>query len=271
MRLLVVEDEPALGAQVARGLREEGHTVDHVGDGPTALDSLLPPGGERYDLVILDVLLPGCDGLSVCRQVRAAGRRVPILLLTARTAVDERVAGLDAGADDYLTKPFAFAELLARVRALGRREPHVRVGALCAADLTLDPATRRVERAGRALHLTAREYAILELLLRHPGQVLTREQIADRAWELGAEHASNVVDVFIRNLRRKIDEPFPVTLLHTVRGVGYTLRPPTAASVRQRTQPVARAQEESRGLGGARAQRPPWSDADAGTSGRDAR
>lgn len=226
MRILVVEDEPALSVQVARGLREEGHTVDLVGDGPAALDALLPPGDERYDLVVLDVVLPDCDGLAVCRQVRAVGRRVPILLLTARSTIEERVAGLDAGADDYLVKPFAFAELLARLRALGRREPQVRVGALRAGDLELDPATRWVTRAGRPVRLTAREYAILELLLRHAGQVLTREQIAERAWELGAEHASNVVDVFIGTLRRKIDDAHPVKLIHTVRGVGYTLRLP---------------------------------------------
>ncbi len=226
MRILVVEDEPQLGAQVVRGLREEGHTVDLIGDGLTAIDHLVAPGEERYDLVVLDVLLPGCDGLAVCRRVRATGRRVPILLLTARGAIDDRVAGLDSGADDYLTKPFAFAELLARLRALGRREPRVRVGPLRVADLTLDPATRRVARGGRPVHLTAREYAILELLLRHPGQALTRDQIADRAWELGAEHASNVVDVFVRNLRRKIDDPYEDKLIHTVRGVGYTLRAP---------------------------------------------
>jgi two-component system OmpR family response regulator len=230
MRILVVEDDPVLGMHVARGLRDEGHTVDLVGDGPTALAHLLPPGEERYDLVVLDVLLPGCDGLAVCRQVREAGRRVPILLLTARSAIEDRVQGLDAGADDYLPKPFAFAELLARLRALGRREPQVRVGPLRVGDLVLDPVTRRVVRAGRPIHLTAREYAILELFLRHPGQVLTRDQIADRAWELGAEHASNVVDVFVRTLRRKIDDPYPDKLLQTVRGVGYTLRAPGSAA-----------------------------------------
>ncbi len=229
MRILVVEDEPTLGAQVARGLREEGHTVDLAADGPSALDALLPPRPDCYDLVVLDVVLPGCDGLAVCRQVRAAGRRVPILLLTARSAIEERVAGLDAGADDYLVKPFAFAELLARLRALGRREPQVRVGALRVGDLELDPVTRWVARAGRPVRLTAREYAILELLLRHAGQVLTRDQIAERAWELGTEHASNVVDVFIGTLRRKIDDAHPVKLVQTVRGVGYTLRAPPDA------------------------------------------
>jgi len=229
MRLLVVEDERPLAEQLARGLREEGYIVELVGDGPSALDALLAPGDGRYDLVVLDVLLPGCDGLTVCRRARAAGLRVPILLLTARAAVEDRVQGLDAGADDYLTKPFAFDELLARLRALGRREPHVRVGPLRAGDLTLDPHTRRVERAGRPIHLTAREYAILELLLRHPGQALTRDQIADRAWDLGAEHASNVVDVFVRNLRRKIDDPHSDKLVRTVRGVGYALQAPEDA------------------------------------------
>lgn len=224
MRILIVEDEPALGEQLVRGLREERHTVDLALDGRTALDytPLLHDG--RYDVVVLDVLLPGCDGLTVCRRWRGEGLRIPILILTARQAVEDRVGGLDAGADDYLTKPFAFAELLARLRALGRREPELRPGALRVADLTLDPLTHRVERAGHYIHLTTREYAIVELLLRHHGQVLTRDQIAAGAWELGAEHASNVVDVFIRNLRRKLDAPYTRKLLHTVRGVGYTLR-----------------------------------------------
>jgi len=226
MRILVVEDEPVLGAQVARGLREERHMVDLVVNGLAALD-LAPELAEgRYDVVVLDVLLPGCDGLTVCRRWRAEGARVPILLLTARQAVEDRVNGLDAGADDYLTKPFAFAELLARLRSLGRREPGLRVGPLRVGDLTLDPVTHRVERAGGFVELTAREYAILELLLRHQGQVLTRDQIAAGAWELGAERASNVVDVFVRNLRRKIDDPHAVKLVHTVRGVGYSLRAP---------------------------------------------
>jgi DNA-binding response OmpR family regulator len=224
MRILVVEDERVLGNQIARGLREERHTVDLVGDGLSALDYTPLLGDGLYDVVVLDVALPGCDGVTVCRRWRAAGLRVPILMLTARSAVDDRVEGLDAGADDYLTKPFAFAELLARLRALGRRDPGLQVGPLRAGDLALEPLTRRVERAGQAIRLTAREYAILELLLRHRGQVLTRDQIAAGAWDLGADHASNVVDVFMRNLRRKIDDPFARKLLHTVRGVGYTLR-----------------------------------------------
>jgi len=226
MRILVVEDEPVLGAQIARGLREERHTVDLLTDGRAALDRAPELAEGRYDVVVLDVLLPGRDGYSVCRAWRAEGLRVPILMLTARQAVEDRVQGLDAGADDYLTKPFAFTELLARLRALGRREPGLRVGVLRAGDLTLDPVTHRVERAGQVIHLTAREYAILELLLRHEGQALTRDQIAAGAWEMGADHASNVVDVFVRNLRRKLDDPYPDTVLHTVRGIGYALRAP---------------------------------------------
>ena len=226
MRILVVEDEPVLGAQIARGLREERHTVDLLTDGRAALNLTPELGENRYDVVVLDVLLPGRDGYSVCRAWRAAGLRMPILMLTARQAVEDRVQGLDAGADDYLTKPFAFTELLARLRALGRREPGLRVGVLRAGDLTLDPVTHRVERAGQVIHLTAREYAILEVLLRHIGQALTRDQIAAGAWDLGADHASNVVDVFVRNLRRKLDDPYPDPVLHTVRGIGYALRAP---------------------------------------------
>ena len=231
MRILVVEDERTLGMQIVGGLRDELHTADLVTDGLSALNAAPRLRDGLYDAVVLDVVLPGCDGLTVCRQWRASGLRVPILMLTARQTVDDRVSGLDAGADDYLTKPFAFVEFLARLRALGRREPSLHVGPLRAGDLTLGPLTRRVERAGRPIHLTAREYAIVELLLRHPGQVLTRYQIAAGAWELGAEHASNVVDVFIKNLRRKIDGPYARKLLHTVRGIGYTLHDQDTSSV----------------------------------------
>ncbi|HZS86823.1 MAG TPA: response regulator transcription factor [Chloroflexota bacterium] len=229
MRILVVEDELLLGEQIVHGLREELHIVDLVRDGDVALDLLLPPQDDCYDIVVLDVRLPGRDGLSVCRAARAAGCRLPILLLTALGAIEDRVTGLDAGADDYLTKPFAFAELLARLRALGRREPQVRTGPLRVADLALDPITHRVSRGEDTIHLTARQYIILELLMRHAGQVLTRDQIAASAWDYSAEHASNVVDVFIGHLRRKIDDPYAVKLLATVRGVGYTLRDPSGA------------------------------------------
>jgi DNA-binding response OmpR family regulator len=223
MHILVVEDERLLADQIARGLRENRHVVDLVADGPSAVAHATT---HAYDLLVLDVMLPGIDGYAVCREVRAAGIRTPILMLTARREVRDRVEGLDAGADDYLTKPFAFAELLARIRALERREPGLRLGPLQAGDLILDPVTHKVERAGQPIHLTPREHAILEYLLRHRGQVLSRDQIAASAWELGAEHASNVVDVFIRNLRRKIDDPHKIKLLHTVRGAGYAIREP---------------------------------------------
>jgi DNA-binding response OmpR family regulator len=228
MRLLIVEDDQWLAGHLVRGLSEELHTVDLVADGPEALDytDLLNEG--LYDAVILDVLLPGMMGTEVCRHWRGHGVRVPILMLTARRAVDDRVQGLDVGADDYLTKPFAFAELSARIRALGRREEGLRDETLKAGDLTLDPVRHRVERGNRLLDLTPREYRILELFLRHPGQVLTRSQIADRAWDLGADNISNVVDVFIHTLRRKIDGDFEPKLLHTVRGSGYVLHLPTA-------------------------------------------
>jgi DNA-binding response OmpR family regulator len=230
----MVEDDPALGQHVARGLREEHHTVDLVVDGLTALDYTQLLIDETYDAVIVDVVLPGCDGMEVCRQWRANGVRTPVLMLTARQDVEDRVLGLDRGADDYLGKPFAFEELLARLRALGRREPELRGSDLRVADLTLDLTTHRVERAGRLIELTNREHAILELFLRHPGQVLTRAQIADRAWDLGADHASNVVDVFLHQLRHKIDTPFDVKLLHTIRGIGYSLREPQGLSPAQR-------------------------------------
>jgi len=224
VHILVVEDDDALGAEIVVGLRDDYHVVDLVTDGAMARN--WPPlfHDNRYDVAVLDVKLPGVNGLDVCTHWRRRGLRTPVLMLTALQTVEDRVYGLDAGADDYLTKPFAFAELLARLRALGRRETTVRVGPLTAGDLRLDPLTHRVERAGRRIELTAREYAILELMLRHQGQVFTRGQIAAHAWELGTEHASNVVDVFVKNIRRKIDEEGDSRLLHTVRGVGYTLR-----------------------------------------------
>jgi len=243
VRILLVEDEPLLGQQIANGLGEELHAVDLVSDGLTtmAYDSLLLDG--FYDAVILDVMLPGTDGLSVCQRWRAQGVRTPILLLTARGSVEDRVLGLDVGADDYLTKPFAFVELLARLRALTRRDVGVRVEPLQVGDLTLDPVTHRVERAKQVIQLTAREYRILELLMRHNGQVLSRDQLATGAWDIAADHASNVVDVFIRNIRRKLDDPFATKLLHTVRGVGYTLRTQSDSTIAERLRPIPEKRE----------------------------
>lgn len=223
MRLLVVEDEPSIAAFLRQGLTEEGFAVDVVGDGETALDYAL---AAPYDVIVLDVLLPGKDGLEVCAELRRRNVRAPVLMLTARGEVEQRVQGLDAGADDYLVKPFAFAELLARLRALLRRPGTALPASLRAGDLTLDPVTRRVERAGKPIDLTPREFALLELLLRHPGQVLSRTQIAEHVWNFTFFTESNVVDVYIRYLRRKIDDGFEPKLLQTVRGVGYRLEVP---------------------------------------------
>jgi len=224
MRILVVEDEHRLAAVLKQGLLEQGYAVDVAHDGA---DGLGLAEREPYDLLILDVMLPGLDGLALCRRLRATGRHMPVLLLTARDAVDDRVTGLDSGADDYLTKPFAFRELLARVRALLRREGRSRDPFLRAGDLTLDPATREVRRGGRTIELTSKEYAILEYLLHHPNRVLTRTQIAEHVWDYDFVALSNVIDVYIRSLRRKLDDNDASRLLHTVRGAGYQLRPPS--------------------------------------------
>jgi DNA-binding response OmpR family regulator len=221
MRVLVVEDERKISAYVKRGLEEQGYAVDVAYTGREALDwAEVAP----YDLIILDILLPEMDGLNVCRQLRRRGMRTPILILTARDAVDDRVAGLDAGADDYLVKPFALKELLARLRALSRRPTDAAKNPLLQiADLTLDTLTRRVKRGDRPIQLTAKEYAVLECLLREPERVLTRTQIAEHVWNYDVYNQSNVVDVYIRNLRRKIDDGFDLKLIHTVRGAGYRL------------------------------------------------
>ena len=221
MRVLLVEDEPKISAYVKRGLEESGYAVDAVFNGRDALDWC---AATAYDLVILDILLPGLDGLTVCRQLRFAGSRVPILMLTARDAVVDRVAGLDAGADDYLVKPFALAELLARLRALARRgNDQPKSPFLQFVDLRLDTRTRQVYRGERLIELAAKECAVLECLLREQEQVLNRAQIAEHVWSYDKDNQSNVVDVYIRNLRRKIDDPFPQKLIRTVRGVGYCL------------------------------------------------
>lgn len=223
MRLLVVEDEPGIAAFLRQGLTEEGYAVDVVGDGERAIEFAL---SAPYDAIILDILLPKKDGFGVCAELRRRGLRTPILMLTARGAVEDRVRGLDTGADDYLMKPFAFAELLARVRALLRRPAVALPTLLQVGDLTLDSVTRRVERAGRPIELTPREFSLLELLMRHPGQVLSRTQIAEHVWNYNFFHQSNVVDVYVRYLRRKIDDGFQPRLIHTVRGAGYKIEAP---------------------------------------------
>ena len=220
MRILVVEDEVKVAAFVRQALEEEGHGVDVAHDGAAGLAFA---HGADYDLIILDWLLPERDGLSVCRALRAAGRRVPILMLTARDAVQDRIEGLDSGADDYLTKPFALGELLARTRALLRRGLPGGPPVLKAGDLTLDPATRRVRRGTRPVDLSAREYALLEYLMRHSGQTVTRTMITEHVWDFDFDSGTNVVDVYINYLRNKLDRDRERNLIRTVRGVGYCL------------------------------------------------
>jgi len=223
MRVLLVEDEPKIADFVQRGLTEEGHAVDVATDGE---DGLEWPSIAEYDVIILDVMLPVVDGLTVCRTLRERGIATPVLMLTAKDAVEDRVSGLDSGADDYLVKPFAFAELLARLRALARRQPVATGTSLAIADLALDTTTREVVRGGRLIELTTKEYAILEYLMRHPNQVLTRTMIAEHVWNYDFDNASNVIDVHIRNLRRKVDEATDEKLIRTVRGAGYRLAAP---------------------------------------------
>lgn len=222
MRILVIEDERKVAGFIRQGLEEEGHAVEVVGDGATAVALLL--GEAAYDLVVLDVMLPKQDGLSVLRTIRARRVATPILILTARDSTSDKVTGLDLGADDYLTKPFAFEEFLARVRALLRRPTSVRPAVLRVADLTLDPATREVTRGRRRIALTTREYALLDYLMRSAGRVLTRSMIAEHVWGLDFDPESNIIDVYVGYLRRKIDGDAEPRLLHTVRGVGYVLK-----------------------------------------------
>lgn len=220
MRLLVAEDEEAIADFLVRGLSENGYAVDLAQDGTTALDLA---SSFDFDLILLDILLPGVDGFTVCRRLREQHIRTPILMLTALDAVENRVLGLDSGADDYLVKPFAFAELLARIRALLRREPGLIYPVLELEDLTVDPASRHVTRAGQNIELTAKEYALLEYFMRNPGRVLTREMITDRLWSFDSASFTNVIDVYVGRLRRKIDDAHEVKLIQTVRGVGYKL------------------------------------------------
>jgi two-component system OmpR family response regulator len=221
MRVLVVEDDVRMAAALRRGLRAEGIVVDVAMDGRHAQGLIR---AVDFDVVILDVMLPGDDGVETCRQLRANGSWVPIIMLTARDAIDDRVRGLDAGADDYLTKPFSLAELLARLRALVRRGPVERPAVIEVGDLRLDPATRQVWRGEAEIELSAREFALLEAFMRRPGHVLSHTQLLDAAWDLGYEHRSNVVEVYVRYLREKIDRPFAVRSLETVRRMGYRLR-----------------------------------------------
>jgi two-component system OmpR family response regulator len=225
VRVLLVEDEEKLAALVARGLIERGDVVDVVGTGTEALTSA---HDREYDVILLDVMLPDFDGFAVCRRLRSERVWTPVLMLTARTAIGDRITGLDSGADDYLAKPFAFQELLARMRALARRGPVPRPTELEVGDLRLDPAGRRVWRGSTELSLSSREFTLLETLMRRPGQVLTREQLLDLAWGGNHDIASNVVDVYVRYLRAKVDRPFGVDTLQTVRGVGYRLTAETA-------------------------------------------
>jgi two-component system, OmpR family, response regulator len=221
VRVLVVEDDVKMAAAIRRGLRFEGIVVDLAEGGQEAIRLA---GATDYDAILLDVMLPDLDGFETCRRLRSQGIWVPILMLTARDAVEDRVRGLDTGADDYLTKPFSLAEVLARLRALARRGPVERPAVLEVGDLRLDPATHEVWRGEHRIELSAREFALLETFMRRPGQVLTQLQLLEAAWDLGYEQRSNVVEVYVRYLREKIDRPFGVKSLETVRGAGYRLR-----------------------------------------------
>jgi DNA-binding response OmpR family regulator len=222
MRLLIIEDDPKLAPLLARGLREEGFAVDVSGDGD---DGALRAVEQDYDLIVLDVMLPGLDGFEVLEQLRTKGRRTPVLMLTSRGSVQDRVRGLNGGADDYLKKPFAFEELLARIHALLRRAAPECDARLLVDDLFLDPLARKVTRGGHVIELTAREFSILEYLLRHAGRVISRTQLSEHVWDENFDAMSNVIDVTVYRLREKIDRK-GAALVHTVRGAGYVLRDP---------------------------------------------
>ena len=221
MRILIVEDESKLAQLLARGLGEEGHAADVAGTGEEAL---WMAESAAYDAIVLDVMLPGLDGFAVCRTLRERKVWTPVLMLTARDAIEDRIEGLDTGADDYLLKPFAFSELLARLRALVRRAPAERPVELHVGDLRLDPAAHRAWRGESELELSAKEFTLLEVFMRHAGETLSRVQLLDGAWDMAFESRSNVIDVYVRYLREKIDRPFGRRALETVRGVGYRLR-----------------------------------------------
>jgi two-component system OmpR family response regulator len=221
VRLLIVEDDVKMAALVRRGLVEEGAAVDVARSGE---DALWMAASAPYDAVVLDVMLPGIDGFETCRRLRDDGVWTPVLLLTARDSVEDRVAGLDGGADDYLTKPFSFAELSARLRALVRRGQKERPAVLEVGTLQLDPATRQAWRGGEPIDLSSKEFALLEAFMRRPGDVLSRLELLEHAWDFGYENRSNVIDVYVRYLREKVDRPFGVDSIETVRGAGYRLR-----------------------------------------------
>ena len=221
MRVLVIEDEVRMAQLVKRALEEEGHAVDVAGDGP---EGLWMATEVPYAAIVLDVMLPGFDGFELCRRLREADSWVPVLMLTARDEVGDRVRGLDAGADDYLVKPFSLMELAARVRALTRREDHRRPAVLAIGDLKLDPATKRAWRGDTEIELSPKEFALLEFFLRHPGTVLTRSQIIEALWDFAYDGTSNIVDQYVNYLRRKVDAPFGRSDIQTVRGMGYRLR-----------------------------------------------
>ena len=220
MRILMVEDEPRLAASVAKGLRQAAHAVDIAGSLAEARDKLVAGG---YDALILDLMLPDGSGLALAQELRAAGNRVPIVMLTARDAIEDRVSGLDHGADDYLVKPVALEELLARLRALARRSPMLRPETLAVADLTVDTGSRSATRSGQRIELTTTEYALLEYLVRHSGQVCDRGQISSHVWDEKYDPFSNVIDVYVARLRKKVDGPDRPPLIHTIRGAGYSL------------------------------------------------
>jgi two-component system OmpR family response regulator len=221
MRVLVVEDEIKMAGLLRRGLVEEGLAVDVAGSGE---DALVRAGATEYDAIVLDVMLPGISGFDTCRELRARGTWAPVLMLTARDSIEDRIAGLDGGADDYLTKPFSIGELAARLRALFRRQPHERPAVIEVGDIRLDPASRSVTRNGTEVDLSAKEFALLETFMRSPGRVLTRFHLLEHAWDYSYEQRSNVVDVYVRYLREKLDRPFGVDSIETVRGSGYRLR-----------------------------------------------
>ena len=220
MRVLIVEDELRMASLIRRGLVAEGLSADVA---PTGEDALISAGAVDYDAIVLDVMLPGIDGFETCKRLRNGGIWAPVLMLTARDSLEDRVAGLDMGADDYLVKPFAFAELLARLRAIVRRGGAERPALLEVDDLRLDPASREVHRGTSSIHLSAKEFALLEMFMRRPGRVLTRLDLLENAWDFAYENRSNIIDVYVRRLRTKIDEPFGRSTLQTVRGVGYRL------------------------------------------------